>query len=83
MFKIKYILLPAVMLSCNIDGGAFAGEQKTKIRKIAANKQNKKLKLSIKTTGNNTATESLLSIIIKGKNKIVSGADKAEQFLRG
>ncbi|AEL19575.1 conserved hypothetical protein (plasmid) [Borreliella bissettiae DN127] len=66
-----------------MDGGTFAGEQKLKIRKIVANKQNKRLKRSIETAGNNTATESLLGIIIKGKNKIVSGADKTEQFLRG
>ncbi|MGF7102001.1 hypothetical protein [Borreliella kurtenbachii] len=82
MFKIKYILLPAVMLSCNMDGGAFTREQKTKIRKIVVNKQNKKLKRSIETAKNNADNESLLSIIIKGKNKIVSKAGKTEQFLK-
>ncbi|WNY65457.1 hypothetical protein [Borreliella carolinensis] len=82
MFKIKYILLPAVMLSCNMDGGAFTGEQKAKIKKIVANKQNKRLKRLIETAGNNKANESLLSIIIKGKNKIVSGAGKTEQFFK-
>ncbi|WPM06384.1 hypothetical protein QIA41_04645 (plasmid) [Borreliella sinica] len=83
MFKIKYILLLVLMLSCNMDNKVFTQEQETKIKEIVVTEQNEALKTLIEAAGNNTSNESLLDIIIKGKNKIVSGAQKTGQFLKG
>ncbi len=82
MFK-KDILLPAPILSCNMDSREFTQEQETKIRKIVITKQNKVLKHLIEATGNNTSNESLLDIMMKGKNKIISKAQKTRQFFKG
>ncbi|ACN52669.1 hypothetical protein [Borreliella valaisiana] len=82
MFKIKYILLPALILSCNMDKG-FTQEQETRIKEIVVTEQNESLKSLIEAAGNNTSNESLLDIIIKGKNKIVSGAHKTGRFFKG
>lgn len=83
MFKIKYILLPALILSCNMDSKGFTQEQETKIKEIVVSEQNEALKTLIEAAGNNTTNESLLDIIIKGKNKIVSGAHKTGRFFKG
>nr|WP_301392677.1 hypothetical protein [Borreliella japonica]WKC87662.1 hypothetical protein QIA21_00375 [Borreliella japonica] len=83
MFKIKYILLPALMLSCNMDNRGFTQEQETRIKEIVATEQNEALKQLIEAAGNNTSNESLLDIIVKGKNKIVSGAQKTGRFFKG
>lgn len=83
MFKIKYILLPAPILSCNMDSKGFTQEQETKIKEIVVSEQNEALKTLIEAAGNNTTNESLLDIIIKGKNKIVSGAHKTGRFFKG
>ncbi|WKC75710.1 hypothetical protein [Borreliella valaisiana] len=82
MFKIKYILLPALILACNMDKG-FTQEQETRIKEIVVIEQNEALKSLIEAAGNNTSNESLLDIIIKGKNKIVSGAHKTGRFFKG
>lgn len=82
MFK-KDILLPAPILSCNIDSRGFAQEQETKTRKIVVTKQNEALKHLIEATGNNASNESLLDIMMKGKNKIVSKAQKTRRFFKG
>lgn len=82
MFK-KDILLPAPILSCNMDSRGFTQEQETKIRKIVVTKQNEALKRLIEATGNNTSNESLLDIMMKGKNKIVSKAQKTRRFFKG
>lgn len=81
MFK-KDILLPAPILSCNMDSRKFTQKQETKIRKIVVTKYNKALKHPIEAADNNTSNESLLDIIIKGKNKIVSRAQKIGQFFK-
>ncbi|WP_233709237.1 hypothetical protein [Borreliella bavariensis] len=78
MFK-KDILLPAPILSCNMDSRGFTQEQETKIRKIVVTKQNKALKRLIEAIGNNTSNESLLDIMMKGKNKIISKAQKLKK----
>ncbi|WKC77553.1 hypothetical protein QIA30_00345 (plasmid) [Borreliella turdi] len=83
MFKVKYVLLPALILSCNMDSKGFTKDQETKIREIVVTEQNEALKKLIEAAGNNTSNESLLDIIIKGKNKIVSGAHKTEAFFKG
>ncbi|WLN24525.1 MULTISPECIES: hypothetical protein [Borreliella] len=82
MFK-KDILLPAPILSCNMDRRGFIQEQETKIRKIVVTEQNEALKHLIKATSNNTSNESLLNIIMKGKNKIVFRAQKIRRFFKG
>lgn len=81
MFK-KDILLPAPILSCNMDSRGFTQGQETKIRKIVVTKQNEALKHLIEVTGNNTSNESLLDIMMKGKNKIVSKAHKTRRFFK-
>lgn len=81
MFK-KDTVLPAPILSCNMDSRKFTQKQETKIRKIVVTKHNKTLKHLIEATDNNTSNESLLDIIIKGKNKIVSKAQKTGQFFK-
>lgn len=81
MFK-KDILLPAPILSCNMDSRKFTQKQETKIRKIVVTKYNKALKHPIEAADNNTSNESLPDIIIKGKNKIVSRAQKTGQFFK-
>lgn len=81
MFK-KDILLPAPILSCNMDSRKFTQKQETKIRKIVVTKYNKALKHLIEAADNNTSNERLLDIIIKGKNKIVSRAQKTGQFFK-
>ncbi|WP_233709093.1 hypothetical protein [Borreliella bavariensis] len=78
MFK-KDILLPAPILSCNMDSRGFTQEQETKIRKIVVTKQNKALKRLIEAIDNNTSNESLLDIMMKGKNKIISKAQKLKK----
>ncbi len=83
MFKIKYILLPALILSCNMDSRGFSQEQETRIKEIVVREQNEALKSLIEAAGNNTSNESLLDIIIRGKNKIVSGAHKTGRFFKG
>lgn len=82
MFK-KDTVLPAPILSCNMDNRKFTQKQETKIRKIVVTKHNKTLKHLIEAADNNTSNESLLDIIIKGKNKIVSKAQKTGQFFKG
>lgn len=81
MFK-KDTVLPAPILSCNMDSRKFTQKQETKIRKIVVTKHNKALKHLIEAADNNTSNESLLDIIIKGKNKIVSKAQKTGQFFK-
>lgn len=81
MFK-KDILLPAPILSCNMDSRGFTQEQETKIRKIVVTKQNKALKHLIEATGNNTSNESLPDIMMKGKKKIVSKVQKTRRFFK-
>lgn len=85
MFK-KDTVLPAPILSCNMDSRKFTQKQETKIRKIVVTKHNKTLKHLIEATDNNTSNERLLDIIIKiiikGKNKIVSRAQKTGQFFK-
>ncbi len=81
MFK-KDTVLPAPILSCNMDSRKFTQKQETKIRKIVVTKHNKALKHLIETADNNTSNESLLDIIIKGKNKIASKAQKTGQFFK-
>ncbi|AJA90712.1 hypothetical protein OY14_04490 (plasmid) [Borreliella chilensis] len=83
MFKIKCILFPALILSCNMDSSGFTPEQETKIREIVVTEQADTFQRLIESAGNNTSNESLLDIIIKGKNKIVSGAQKTGQFFKG
>lgn len=78
MFK-KDTVLPAPILSCNMDSRKFTQKQETKIRKIVVTKHNKALKHLIEAADNNTSNESLLDIIIKGKNKIVSKAQKLKK----
>ncbi|WP_210360895.1 hypothetical protein [Borreliella garinii] len=81
MFK-KDTVLPAPILSCNMDSRKFTQKQETKIRKIVVTKHNKALKHLIKAADNNTSNESLLDIIMKGKNKIASKAQKTGQFFK-
>lgn len=81
MFK-KDTVLPAPILSCNMDSRKFTQKQETKIRKIVVTKHNKTLKHLIEAADNNTSNESLIDIIIKGKNKIVSKAQKTGQFFK-
>lgn len=81
MFK-KDTVLSAPILSCNMDSRKFTQKQETKIRKIVVTKHNKALKHLIEAADNNTSNESLLDIIIKGKNKIVSKAQKTGQFFK-
>ncbi|WKC84908.1 hypothetical protein [Borreliella lusitaniae] len=83
MFKIKYILLSALILSCSVNGDQFTQQQESKIREIVATEQTKTLESLIEAAGKSIANESLLDVIIKGKNKIVSGAHKTEEFLKG
>ncbi|MBB6043259.1 hypothetical protein QIA34_00365 (plasmid) [Borreliella yangtzensis] len=61
----------------------FTQKQKTRIKKIVVAEQNEALKSLIEAAGDNTSNKSLLDIIIKGKNKIVSGAHKTGRFFKG
>ncbi|WKC74807.1 hypothetical protein QIA36_00365 (plasmid) [Borreliella yangtzensis] len=61
----------------------FTQKQKTRIKKIVVAEQNEALKSLIEAADDNTSNKSLLDIIIKGKNKIVSGAHKTGRFFKG